>query len=179
MQDASIALGEAEYVGAEGCKCHRAEFLDWDRSKHARAFDLLSPGKRKYAKKKAGLDPERDYSKSPKCLKCHVVGFGEPGGFLDMASTPSMAGVGCESCHGAGGNYRIIHGKRPLAFTKEEVKAAGQIYSSEDASVCTKCHGHKDSPFRRHIDAKYDFDYAAGLLKPDTFHNYYELKKVH
>ncbi len=169
---------EAKYVGAEGCQCHRSEISDWKRSKHAKAFDLLLPGKRKLAKKRVGLKPDKDYSRDRKCIKCHVVGY-RKGGFVNINFTPQFAGVGCESCHGPGSKYRVLHGKRPRTFKKAEVKALGQHYGSLDEAVCRRCHENGESPFKRSIDEKYRFHLKTELSKTKAFHRYYPLKAKH
>ena len=84
---------EPTYVGSDGCKCHKMEIMDWERSKHSRAFDHLRPGKKKSAKKKANLDPAKDYTTDEKCIKCHTTGYEKVGGFKDISRTPSMAGT--------------------------------------------------------------------------------------
>ena len=39
------------------------------------------------------------------CIGCHVVGFNQPGGYKDQASTANLTGVQCESCHGMGSTH--------------------------------------------------------------------------
>ncbi|MDT8316638.1 MAG: cytochrome c family protein [bacterium] len=168
-----------KYVGSEGCKCHRSEIMNWEESRHAKAFELLLPNKRKAAKKRAGLNPITDYSRDKKCIKCHVVGYMAEGGFADIETTSMMAGVGCESCHGPGGKYRILHGKKPRTFTRRETMELGQVYASTDSSVCTKCHGHADSPFQPSVHEKYRFNTEKALTETATFHNYYPMKSKH
>lgn len=168
-----------KYVGSEGCKCHRLEVMDWKTSKHAKSFELLLPNKRRTAKKRAGLNPRTDYSRDAKCISCHVVGYKELNGFSNIEATPAMAGVGCESCHGAGGKYRILHGKKPRTFTRSEAKERGQIYSSTDSAICERCHGHPDSPFQPSVHKKYSFDFKEELKKTVTFHSYYPMKSKH
>lgn len=172
-------FADYKYVGAEGCKCHRSEIMDWQGSKHARAFELLLPDKRRVAKKRAGLNPASDYSRDAECIPCHVVGYNAKGGFLDIDTSPLMAGVGCESCHGAGEKYRLLHGKKPRTFKRKETRKLGQVYSSIEQSVCKKCHGHPDSPFKPSVHKKYDFNWKEGLKRTTLFHSYYPLKSKH
>ena len=168
-----------KYVGSEGCKCHRSEIMDWEGSNHAKAFDLLLPNKRRVAKKRAGLNPRTDYSRDAKCIKCHVVGHMAAGGFSDIDTTPMMAGVGCESCHGPGGKYRILHGKKPRTFKRSETRKLGQVYSSIEPAVCKSCHEHPDSPFQSSVHEKYRFDFKKGLKNNALFHSYYPMKSKH
>lgn len=177
----TMAHAQPAYVGQDGCKsCHKDEHADWSKSKHASAIDLLKPGKSSAAKQKAGLDPDKDYSADEKCLRCHVTGYRAAGGFESASATPALAGVGCESCHGPGSQYREIHKEKKLNFTKAEVMAVGQLYASQDPGVCKSCHGHKDNPFVPKLDAKYSDDVDA-LMKKNrrAFHDFYPLDGKH
>lgn len=167
------------YVGVEGCKCHKAEISDWEISKHADVMKLLEAGNRAFKKKKAKLDPDKDYTKDTKCLKCHTTGFGEDGGYKDQASTPGMARVGCEACHGPGSEYRVLHMEKTLKFTVAEAKAAGQLFGSLDVSVCKRCHEHKDTPFQPEVNEKYRFNLEEALKDSSAFHRLYPLDGKH
>jgi hypothetical protein len=80
------------FVGAQECRiCHSRHYDDWSLTKHAGALATLTA---------AGQDTNAD------CLPCHVVGYGQPGGFVDAATTPELANVQCENCHGAAGEHR-------------------------------------------------------------------------
>ena len=46
------------------------------------------------------LDPEKDYRKDEKCIRCHTTGYKKEGGYVDVESTPELVGVGCEMCQG-------------------------------------------------------------------------------
>jgi len=163
------------YVGFEGCKmCHRDQHADWEKSKHAKAFELLKPGVRVAAKKKAELDPDKDYTTSIKCLKCHTTGYREPGGFVNMADTPSRAGIGCEMCHGPGSEYRKIHKQKHSGFTHDEVMAVGQVYGSIDTHVCKHCHEHEDTPMQPKVDDKYNFNLEERLKNTRSYHKHYD-----
>src|SRR5215470_5559990 len=72
---------KAQFIGAEACKlCHSrktvgGQFKIWKEEKHAKAFDVLaSPQAKEVGAKQGVTDPQKD----PKCLKCHVTGYGLP-----------------------------------------------------------------------------------------------------
>jgi hypothetical protein len=168
-------VSDVAYVGHESCAmCHKAQFEDWRRSSHARAFELLKPGQRRAPKRKADLDPSRDYTSDQDCLRCHTTGYRLPGGFVSVRETPDRVGIGCEMCHGPGKRYREIHKSRRGSLDRAELIAAGQRYASEDASVCVACHEHEDTPFQPALDHKYEFDLAERLKKTRSFHRSYE-----
>lgn len=117
---ALIAIGfagpsdKAEYVGVKKCKmCHPEAFKTYAMQGHAKAWDALSA----------------EEKKKPECIKCHVTGFGKPGGYSDDSTTPDMVNVQCESCHGPGSE----HIKAP----KDQKKAA---INKGDGSACLTCH---------------------------------------
>ena len=79
------------YSGSEACGvCHESEHQTWLLTQHSNAFDTLV---------KHGSDGDGE------CVGCHVVGFGETGGFDLGARQPFLEDVGCESCHGRGGPH--------------------------------------------------------------------------
>ncbi|HEY8152587.1 MAG TPA: multiheme c-type cytochrome [Myxococcota bacterium] len=79
------------FSGSDVCGvCHELAHETWTYTRHATAFDTL-------VKHGADADPE--------CVGCHVVGYGEPGGFTSARETPDLENVGCESCHGRGGPH--------------------------------------------------------------------------
>ncbi len=165
------AEAKPKYIGAAKCaSCHKSNYLAWKTSSHAKAFNLLEAGKRKKAKRLAGLDPKKDYTADKKCVKCHVTGYRKKGGFKDIKSTPQLAGVGCESCHGAGSKYAVLHDKKMYGFEKKEATNLGQLYGADDEAVCLVCHAHKDSPFHEKLDNKYKFDWKEKLKVRKAYH---------
>jgi hypothetical protein len=92
------------YLSASTCvACHATAHQGWMTTAHATALETL---------KRIGQ------AANPQCLPCHTVGYGMPGGFVDEASTPLLAGVQCENCHGPGGNHVADPGDlsaRPVA----------------------------------------------------------------
>jgi len=79
------------------------------------------------------------------CLKCHTTAMGLPGGFPADGQTrehPDLASVGCESCHGPGGDH-----------IGEKAKRIGTIVSLGDKcdscvilKVCGTCHDDANDP---------------------------------
>ncbi len=173
------SMAGPKYVSVKGCEsCHKDEVADWEKSSHAKAFELLQAGVKKGAKQRAGLDPEKDYTADPDCLACHTTGYKEDGGFADAGSIEKFGGVGCEGCHGPGSEYRKLHKEKKTDFTKDEAKATGQSYGSIDATVCAKCHSDK-SPFKASVHEKYVFNLEDRLKKNASFHTFYPLKGSH
>jgi len=157
-----VAEAKPKYIGPEKCGgCHKTEYLAWKISTHAKAFNVLKPGKRKKAKKLAKLDPEKDYTADKKCIKCHVTGY---------RKKAELAKVSCESCHGPGSKYAALHEEKMMGFSKEEAISLGQRYGADDKTVCLDCHTHKDSPFHENLGPKYKFDWKAALQKRKTYH---------
>jgi hypothetical protein len=124
------------YLGTKQCaSCHFEQYVDWKKSKHSKAFDLLTP----------------KYREDASCLKCHTTGFGQPTGYKD-ATTTALQGTSCEACHGPGSKHAEIC--KPLAnkkkLTKEEEQVArGSIHRVLPANLCVTCHtarGHKAHP---------------------------------
>jgi len=171
----SALAEEHAYVGTKNCKkCHIKEWKSWSLTQMAKAHDSLLPGVAVDAKKSAGLDPEVDYTKDENCVKCHVTGFGKPGGFVDIESTPDLAGVGCESCHGPGGTYvQDEHmSLKNKEYKKPDLVAVGLV-DKISAAQCTSCH-NSESPF---VAEGYVFDFAA--MQGKGTHENFPLKYPH
>jgi hypothetical protein len=119
-----VSRATARYVGPDTCAaCHPTAAATWSASGHAHAVATLR---------------EHQASANPACLNCHVTGLGHPGGWAG-ASTPALASVSCEACHGPGGD----HAAAP---------AAGYGDLPADAAACVACHTHDNSPEFRFAD---------------------------
>ncbi len=82
-------------MGENTCaKCHEKVANSFKTHQHNDAFANIQNDRRYCQLKKEGREGA--------CLKCHVTGYGEPGGFVSAEETPELAKVGCESCHGPG-----------------------------------------------------------------------------
>lgn len=166
---------QAEYIGIENCMlCHMPHFESWAETKMSRSFELLKPGARAEAKQNAGLDPQHDYSEDPNCLRCHVTGFGRPGGFTSLEETPDMLGVQCEMCHGPGSIYTEMMMKTAGTYQREEYQTLGGLtMPSAENNVCTQqCH-NPTSPFTKN-GFVFDFENrkASGTHRHDMEYIY-------
>jgi hypothetical protein len=154
------------YIGIKACKkCHIKQFKSWEKTNMAKAYDILKPGERVDAKKKVGLDPEKDYTKDSECLPCHTTGFGQPGGFVRIDQTPQLVGVSCETCHGAGSEY-----------TKEQyMHLKNKEYKRIDVVKVGLVSRHNEkSPF---FNKNESFDFKK--RKDQGTHEHYPLKYNH
>ena len=169
------------YLGSKSCKkCHIKLYKSWEQTSSAKALESLKPGQAVEAKKKHGLDPEKDYTKDESCLKCHVTGFGcksgyaipDPADAKAVKRAKTLEGSGCESCHGPGSAYvgvfkEIQKSKRK--YKVDELYAVG--LQKMDASACTGCHNDKSPTY----DESKKFDYARD--KDRETHDHAPLKQ--
>lgn len=127
------ALGGESYLGVGLCaRCHADIAARWAETRHANAHGTL-------------IDAGRH--REPECLRCHVTGFGQPGGFVPekydlegeaiALSGGLLRGVQCEACHGMG----TRHG-------------TGAGWAKPEEAVCRSCHDADNDP---------DFDYAGAM----------------
>jgi hypothetical protein len=115
---------DSPFVGAETCAgCHQSEYDIWAKTGHAHAMATLE-------NKSQQFDNE--------CVGCHVVGFGKKGGFQNLVTTPQLANVQCESCHGPGRDHVL-----------SPAKGFGHMATPVG---CMQCHTQPNSP---------DFNFAT------------------
>jgi hypothetical protein len=175
VPDAAAAADAHAFVGSKKCKmCHIKEFKSWAGTAMAGAFEALKPGVRPEKKKAAGLDPMKDYTKDETCLPCHVTGYGKAGGFVDIGTTPNLAGVGCEMCHGPGETYLESQNMslKNKEYKKADLVAVGLV-DTITVDRCLGCHNNR-SPF---VGEDYVFDFAAN--KEKGTHEKFPLKYRH
>ncbi|HXG64876.1 MAG TPA: multiheme c-type cytochrome [Blastocatellia bacterium] len=120
----ALSTGNSEYVGAQACAvCHQEEYEIWEKSGHAHAMATLE-----------GKNQQFDNE----CVGCHVVAFQKEGGFQSLVTTPQLANVQCEACHGPGRKH-----------IESPAKGFGFM---EVPTGCVQCHTQPNSP---------DFDFAV------------------
>lgn len=142
---------DARFVGVETCgssECHGSaeawrnatvsmkERLIWQaHDKHAKAFASLSSDAGRAIAKKLGIE---DAAQAPQCLTCHTT-------YVPAARRgPKFSldhGVGCESCHGPGGQFLSAH-VQPTA--QHSTNVAAGMYPTDQAApraaLCLSCH---------------------------------------
>lgn len=107
------------FSGSKACQnCHEEEYRGWNESRHAQAWQSLT-------KREAVYDPD--------CQRCHVTGYGLPGGFETVSRSADRVGVGCESCHGGSEE----HCRKTAVRTPMEGRAKER---------CLACHDKENSP---------------------------------
>ena len=142
--DSVVASDATKTVGPNACsECHKEEAAAWQESHHFKTFrDMPRNPKGKEIAEKMGV--KRPNSQGL-CLTCHYT--------VDNKEKP-VAGISCESCHGAGQDFIKVHsgfsGKTEKTETKAEADARwklaiskGMIKTSdvyELAKNCYSCH---------------------------------------
>ena len=111
----------------------------WEESAHANAFKTLQT---EAADKIAGGKAAED----PKCLKCHVSGHGVDASLLSSKFNIED-GVQCETCHGAGSEYKS---KKVMEDHAKSVAAGMTEYENEAAieKQCRTCHNEESPNFK-------------------------------
>ncbi len=118
------------FVGAEVCgRCHGVEYRQWRTTPHAHAWQAL-------------VEVRKDAT--PECVKCHVVGYQEAGGFHTGDDAGRLGNVQCENCHGMGTRHDSFR------------TAAARV----PETTCRSCHDATSSP---------TFDFA--LYQPHVVHH--------
>jgi peroxiredoxin len=146
----------AKHVGSQACQsCHAAEFETWSTSGHAHAVATLE---------------KKDKQQDESCLKCHTTGFGKAGGFPSgeaAAAHADLARVGCESCHGPGGDHVA-----PDAPKRGTILSLGdKCDSCVILQICGSCHDQANDPgfefeVLKKIEATRHGTIEAGTGKP-------------
>ena len=121
----------AAYVGSQVCQpCHVQEFETWLQQPHANSLASLE---------KKGATDKVD------CLGCHTTAMGRPGGFPrdgKPAAHADLARVGCESCHGPGGDH--VGPEAPRVGTS--VSLTDKCGSCVILQICGTCHDDVNDP---------------------------------
>ena len=167
MLTSIIIAQDFDFVGNSKCKmCHKkeekgAQFVKWEASHHADAFETLKSEKAAQIAKERGL--ETNAWNAPECLKCHTTGFGD-GGYEVMSESfwspaaddkvgakavkrmKGLQAVGCEACHGAGSKYKSK--KVMQGIHTKELSGAKYGLLSVSEETCVVCHNESSPTFK-------------------------------
>ncbi len=97
-----VNLDPHQVLGFESCeKCHAAEISVWKQTPHSETFATLhrKPEAQQIAQK-MGIE---SFKENTACMKCHYTVKSHSG------KLEAIAGVSCESCHGAAQGWVSIH----------------------------------------------------------------------
>lgn len=153
--DAQLFDPDTPYIGSAACgKCHPTEHKALEGGVHAHAHERLAKPARdhwsvpRHKRGSVGL-------RKPDCFRCHVTGYGRPGGFPKAAPADPLrhplAGVGCEACHGPG-KAHADDPKQPRAIAR----LGGTCPECNVLPICRQCHDDANDP---------EFDYPRALPK--------------
>lgn len=157
--------GPPQYIGVEKCAgvCHKTEkqgkqLAIWQASLHAKAWaTLATPEAKKIAKEKGIDDPQ----KSDKCARCHTAGYGADAQ-LKAATFKVEDGVGCETCHGPGSNYKT------LKIMKDRNLAIQNGLIIPDEKLCVKCHNPESPSYKKFVFTEFYKKIAHPVPKEAT-----------
>lgn len=135
----SLASAQHAYVGVKACSmCHKTEkqgqqFAIWEKTKHAGAYTTLTTDKANEIAKSKGITTPAVEAKE--CLECHTITG-------DVGAADPKQGVQCESCHGAGADYKTMSVMKVRATA---VAAGLNVFADKAAAeaLCKKCHNEK------------------------------------
>jgi hypothetical protein len=125
----------------------RSEYTTWAMcDPHSRAYTVLFGDLSRRIQEnlnRGEQDPAKDFSaqNNPLCLKCHAT---DPDHHPVAHGFTLVDGVGCESCHGAAGEWLAQHYRLPWKDMSPEAKAKLGFTFTKDlqvrAEVCVRCH---------------------------------------
>ena len=125
-------------LGDQACvKCHASEVKVWKSTPHARTFDELH--RRPEAKSIASKLGLSSIKHDGRCVNCHYTQQNDASG-----APHAIAGVSCESCHGAAKNWLDVH----------------HNYGGESITRLTESPDHKKARIARSV--------AAGMRNPEN-----------
>lgn len=139
-----LDTGTHDWVGVEKCKtCHKKDLMGnqhaaWLEGPHHRTYQTLLNARSLEIAQQMGL-PDAP-SANPACLRCHVSAY-RVAPMRIANEIPLTDGVGCESCHGPGRDYR----KKKIMSDPEKSAAKGLWDTANQGAVCEACH-NPDSP---------------------------------
>lgn len=179
-----LRLDPAKVMGPDACgECHKSSAAVWKETHHASTFTEL-PRKKEAGEIADKMGLKRIKAES-ECLTCHFTSAAREG------KVEPIAGITCESCHGAGRDWIKVHsdygGKevtreneapahKAERFAKSE--AAGMIRPSRLYAVASNCYGCHTVPKEKLVNqgghtAGSDFElvsWASGEVRHNVWY---------
>ena len=140
-----------QYVGVQVCAmCHRTDkngeqFQKWQASKHSQAMKVLETAEADKIAADHGVKGKASDAKE--CLECHQTAYGVAASLLGPRFNKED-GVQCESCHGAGNDYKTMS---TMKDHQKAIAAGLASLSLDDGSaekLCETCHNKKSPTFK-------------------------------
>jgi hypothetical protein len=145
--------GKSAFVGTDVCgACHKTEKQGnqlgiWKETMHSKAFETLKSDKANEIAKKQGFTTPA--AETEACLKCHVSGYNAAAD-MKQAKFRMEDGVQCETCHGAGSEYKSLK----VMKDRTQAIANGLVFHEKKEDYCVGCHNSQSPTFK-------GFEFAA------------------
>lgn len=145
----TFAGDSPQFVGVKTCgMCHKKDadgnqLKIWEGSKHANAYKTLQSENADKIAKEKGFSTKA--VETPECLVCHASGY-DVADAMKAKNFKVEEGVQCETCHGAGGDYK----KKSIMEDHAQAVAAGLVEYKDNAAIekeCKKCHNEKSPTY--------------------------------
>jgi cytochrome c553 len=169
----AVAADPEDVVSVDACvKCHPAEVAVWRNTPHHQTFERLH--RLPEAKEIASRVGVRSIKYDNRCVACHYTQK------MDQASPVAIAGVSCESCHGAARQWVDIHhdygGGGVTADTETPAHRDARVARSIEAGMrnpanvyliaqsCYRCHTVQDEELvnvGQHNAGSLDFEFVS------------------
>ncbi len=170
---AAVTCDPAQVLGAESCaKCHENELATWKETPHCKTFEALHRlPEAKEIVKRLGLPSVK---RNETCVHCHYTQQ------QVESRTRVVAGVSCESCHGASQVWQPLHNDYGGPNATKEIESAEHREQRLQASIaagmnnphnlyliarqCLACHTTPDERLVNvggHVPGSKDFELVA------------------
>jgi len=150
-----LAQDKHTFIGTKKCgMCHKKDdggnqLKIWEGSKHANAYKTLQSAEADKVAKDKGFATKA--VETPECLACHATGYNLDAAMLEK-DFKVEDGVQCETCHGAGSDYK----SKKIMQDHAASVANGMVEYKDKAAIkaqCVTCHNDKSPTFKG-----FDFD---------------------